>query len=308
MTYECPRIAGVLEQVFDCGGDDYFNVAPADGTYLATSFNVYDNAYLGACDQVAPACGGEATVPDSNPQPPVPTGDPAISGEARVGATLGASTGQWANAPAGYAYQWQRGDGSTWGAILGAEGASYTATDADRGLRLRVRVIASNADGSMAAHSAATAVVAARAGTTGTTTTTGTDAGLPTAPAAGASAPRSGRAALRIAAGRGRGKRLGTIAFRISGGRLATVPARVRLARGTYGLRLCTTAGASASKPRCATRRLKVARSARTRLPALALPVPAGVSGRASYTIKAVGRTFSALTAKRPGIGLLLRG
>jgi len=79
MTYPCPRIPGVMSQVYDCGGDDYFNVAPAAGTYLADHWNLYDNRFLGASADAAPACGG-TTVPESNPQPPVSTTQPAIAG------------------------------------------------------------------------------------------------------------------------------------------------------------------------------------------------------------------------------------
>jgi len=46
MTYECPTIAGMMNQGYDCGSDDYFNVAPAGGSYLATHWNLYDNAFL----------------------------------------------------------------------------------------------------------------------------------------------------------------------------------------------------------------------------------------------------------------------
>jgi len=49
------------------------------GTYLADHWNLYDNRFLGACADAAPACGG-TTVPESNPQPPVSTTQPAIAG------------------------------------------------------------------------------------------------------------------------------------------------------------------------------------------------------------------------------------
>ena len=31
---------------FDCNGDDYFNAAPAAGSYLAANWNVYDSNFL----------------------------------------------------------------------------------------------------------------------------------------------------------------------------------------------------------------------------------------------------------------------
>ena len=92
MTYPCPRIPGVMSQVYDCGGDDYFNVAPAAGTYLADHWNLYDNRFLAACADAAPACGG-TTALQTNPQPPVSTTQPAITGEARVGSVLTALAG-----------------------------------------------------------------------------------------------------------------------------------------------------------------------------------------------------------------------
>jgi hypothetical protein len=116
-----------------------------------------------------------------------------------------------------------------------------------------------------------------------------------------------GRAALKVAVGRGKGKRLGTIAFRVSGGKLRSSRTKVRLAKGRYELALCTTAGASSTTPRCVTRRVTV-KGRSFKLPALAVRMAAGVEGRATYSVTAVGRLFAARTAKRPRLGVALRG
>ncbi len=300
LTVGCPTIAGVMNQVFDCGNDDYFNVSPAAGTYLANNWNTYDSPYLVACEAALPACGG-TIVPDSNPQPPVSTTQPVVSGDVRVGSVLSASPGGWTNSPTGHAYQWEQGNGFSWSAVSGAAGSTYALTAADRGLRLRVRVIATNADGSTAAYSGATGIVA-DADTTAPTGTTGTTVPATTSSTPTATVPNRGRATLKIARGRGRGKRLGTIDFQVTGGRLLAMPVRVKLARGRYRLLLCTTAGGS----RCVKRTLKVARSSLARLPRLSLTVPAGTTGRVTYTVRATRGVFSALTAKRPSTGLLL--
>ncbi|HET8952686.1 MAG TPA: hypothetical protein VFN44_19325 [Solirubrobacteraceae bacterium] len=288
LTAGCPSIPGVMNQVYDCGNDDYFNVAPPAGSYLANNWNAYDSPYLVACEDARPACGG-TTVPDTNPKPPVSTSQPTVLGDARVGAALSATTGDWTNAPTSFAYQWERGDGLMWIEVGGATGPTYGVASADAGRRLRVRVIATNADGSTAAYSGATGVIASPTGTISTT------------PPPSLTVPNRGRATLKVARGRGKGKRIGTIDFQITAGRLKAFPTRVKLARGRYEVRLCTTAVA-----RCATRKLKVARRSIARLPGLTLGVPSGSTGRVTYTLRATRGVFSALTAKRPSAGLLL--
>jgi uncharacterized Zn-binding protein involved in type VI secretion len=54
-------------------------------------------------------------------------GHPAISGTARVGATVSAEAGEWTPKPAGYTYQWYLNEKP----IAGATGSSYTIADAD---------------------------------------------------------------------------------------------------------------------------------------------------------------------------------
>jgi hypothetical protein len=104
---------------------------------------------------------------------PKNTTEPRISGSAVVGSTLTATRGDWSGtAPLSYAFQWVRcpssggkSDGSDCAAIAGATTSAYVVGSGDEGRRLRVRVTASNADGSATAASNPTALV-----TSGTTT------------------------------------------------------------------------------------------------------------------------------------------
>ena len=72
------------------------------------------------------------------------TGEPTISGVARVGETLTAAVSEIEDldglSGASYAYQWSRGDGATETDIPGATAATYTLVEADAGQRIRVRV------------------------------------------------------------------------------------------------------------------------------------------------------------------------
>src|SRR5438445_290025 len=90
---------------------------------------------------------------------PVNTAPPTVSGTTTVGHTLTASNGTWSNSPTSYAQQWLRCNGSGAGCVAVANGTqqSYTLVGADAGHTMRVRVTASNADGSASARSDPTA-------------------------------------------------------------------------------------------------------------------------------------------------------
>jgi hypothetical protein len=101
------------------------------------------------------------------------TAEPQVSGTPVAGSTLTTTSGIWTgSAPINYAYQWVRCpasggkfDGSDCASISGAATSAYVVGPGDVGRRLRVRVTASNADGSATAASNATAtVVSAAAG------------------------------------------------------------------------------------------------------------------------------------------------
>jgi hypothetical protein len=101
---------------------------------------------------------------------PANTAQPAISGTPAQGQTLTATAGTWDNAPTSFAYQWMRcpstggaADASDCAAIGGATTSTYILAAGDVGSRLRVRVTATNADGSTTVASNATALVTATA-------------------------------------------------------------------------------------------------------------------------------------------------
>jgi hypothetical protein len=80
-----------------------------------------------------------------------------------VGQALTASDGTWSNTPTSFAYQWLRcnSGGNSCGSVANGTLKTYTLVGADAGHTMRVRVTATNADGSNAAQSDQTATVAA---------------------------------------------------------------------------------------------------------------------------------------------------
>jgi hypothetical protein len=95
--------------------------------------------------------------------PPANTTPPSISGTPTVGQTLTASDGSWSNNPTSFAYEWLRCNGGGNNCVDVANGTqkAYTLVGADAGRTMRVRVTATNADGTTPAQSAQTTQVAA---------------------------------------------------------------------------------------------------------------------------------------------------
>lgn len=98
---------------------------------------------------------------------PQNTAEPVISGTPRERQQLTATPGSWSgNQPMTFAFQWVRcgtdgglPDGSNCAFVSGATGSSYTLVVADVGFRMRVRVTATNAAGSVTAASNPTQTV-----------------------------------------------------------------------------------------------------------------------------------------------------
>ena len=103
----------------------------------------------------------DATDVISSAKAPVNTAPPQISGTAKVGEQLSASTGTWIGGVKSYGYQWQRCDanGSSCQSVDGATARVYGVRTVDTGNTLRVVVTATNLSGSTNTTSGATGLV-----------------------------------------------------------------------------------------------------------------------------------------------------
>jgi hypothetical protein len=110
-------------------------------------------AALGAA-LVTIALAGVAGAQQPNNPPTVRT-VPQIEGEAREGRTLTATRGEWGGSPTRFAFQWRRcnASGTACANIADATASSYTVRGADVDNTVRVRVTASNSEGSATAVS-----------------------------------------------------------------------------------------------------------------------------------------------------------
>jgi hypothetical protein len=149
----------------DGAGANCANVAGATGsTYVLVSADVGSTLRVAvtASNVAGSSAATSAQTAAVVGSPPVNTTAPAISGTARDGQTLTASSGTWSGTPPiSFAYQWRRCDGG--GAncvdVAGANGSAYVVVSADVGSTLRVMVTGSNLAGSSAATSTQTVVV-----------------------------------------------------------------------------------------------------------------------------------------------------
>lgn len=170
-TSVCAALTGQMYQTLDCNQDDYFNPAPAPGSYLASNWNLYNSVFLAECNTLPDgACTNTAPA-----GPPSNQTSPSISGLAARGRTLSTDVGEWDPAGSNYAYQWQRDPGTGWVNITGATTRTYVPASTDIGANLRVQVTALNSLGTAAATSASVGPVATSPPTADVTpTVTGT--------------------------------------------------------------------------------------------------------------------------------------
>ncbi len=95
LTYLC---ASSQEPLLDCNGDDYFNVAPVAGSWLATHWNLANSAFL---ETVEPSSGTSTATP-TTPAPTTPAPDrprPPTPPAPTVGPTLNPVVGPPTVAP-----------------------------------------------------------------------------------------------------------------------------------------------------------------------------------------------------------------
>ncbi len=151
----------------DASGSACADIAGATGaTYVAVTADV-GNTIRVVVTAANAAGSAAATSPQTVPivpDPPVNTALPVISGTARDGQVLSATTGPWTGTPTiTYTFQWRRCNaaGAACADIAGATASTYTQVPADVGSTIRVVVTATNVAGTASATSVQTAVVAA---------------------------------------------------------------------------------------------------------------------------------------------------
>ena len=149
----------------DASGNNCADIAGATAwSYVLTGADIGSTI---RSEVTASNAAGSATahsVPSGTVDPvaPVNTVAPALSGVARDGQTLSASTGTWTGTdPIAYTYQWQRCDagGGNCADIAGETGSSYDLAAADIGHSVRVQVTGTNVAGHATASSSPTTAV-----------------------------------------------------------------------------------------------------------------------------------------------------
>jgi hypothetical protein len=151
-------------------GTNCGNIAGATGTdYRLTSADVGRTVRVVVTAFNRAGSSSAASSPSAvvvEPQRPVNTASPTISGAAQLGATLTANPGNWTGPGSiTFSWQWSRCNqfGDKCGFVNGATNQTYPLTSADVGHAMRVRVGARNQFGQTFATSAPTAAVSGSA-------------------------------------------------------------------------------------------------------------------------------------------------
>ena len=96
-----------------------------------------------------------------NVPPPASITQPTVTGEKRLNRTLSGDKGTWTGDGITYSYRWQRYEDGAWANVPDATALSHSTTSHDVGKRLRLKVTATNIEGSTDAYSDVTDPIAA---------------------------------------------------------------------------------------------------------------------------------------------------
>lgn len=160
-------LAGQRSFAGECTWDNWNACPKAQSATLAIDTTVVDDGTATLELVVIDAAGNERHVVPAeqlridNVLPPAASGRPAIAGTPRVGNELSVVPGSWTGEGLALAFRWERCDESGCQAIPAETGSSYRLRDADAGRRIRVAVIATNAEGATEALSDPVGPVAA---------------------------------------------------------------------------------------------------------------------------------------------------
>ena len=153
----CDRSGANCSPIAGAGGKSYTPVQ-ADAGHVLRVRVIASNSAGTTWSASAPT---STLVPATVSTAPKNTGEPRILGTAVVGASLTSTRGTWSGStPLSFSYRWRRcpqdggaPDASNCANISGGTGSVYKVRPADAGLRVRVRVTATNAEGSDTAAS-----------------------------------------------------------------------------------------------------------------------------------------------------------
>jgi hypothetical protein len=157
-AYQWQRCSPGCSSITGATGPTYGLVSADVGSGIKITVTASNSDGSASADSAT--SGAVAAVAAGSPQSTAP---PTISGTARQGAALSASSGSWTGSGNTYSYQWLRCSNTACSDIASATGLAYEPVASDIDETIRVRVTAANSSGTSSALSAETDVVAAGA-------------------------------------------------------------------------------------------------------------------------------------------------